>query len=180
MSKNSSSKYPGKKKIIFAELNRGDKNWFAYYLDQPSNQDLVKELEIISLKKFSMHGYLESSGNSDWQMICFLKCRLVLACRLTLQPFPMSLNTRIARKFVANPKLLSPRQDNAMPEDETLELLTPGINLYELVREALFLEIPDYPTNSDSDFDSSINDDARLSGSEVADNPFAALAKDKS
>ncbi len=176
MPKNFSQIYPGKKKIVFSELNRDDKNWFAFYLDQATNQVLVKDLGIISLKKFKFNGFLESSGKFNWKMTCFLKCRIILECRLTLKPFPLSLSTKISRKFVSNPKFLSPQQDNSIPEDETLELLTSSFDLYELIRETLFLELPDYPTSSGSDFDSSVNDDAKLPGPEVEDNPFSALA----
>lgn len=178
--KTNSQKYPGKKIIVFSELDRDNKNWFAFYPDQITKLDLVKDLGIVSLNKFRFNGYLESSGKFDWVLTCFLKCRIVHECRLTLKPFPMSFNTRISRKFVSNPKLLSPQEDNSIPEDETLELLTPSFALYDLVRETLFLELPEFPTKSGSDFDSSVNDDVQMPETEVADNPFSALIRSNS
>ena len=181
MPNSSSHKFPTRKKIVFSELNSDDKNWFAFYLDQTSKQVLVKDLAIISLNKFRFNGYLESSRNYDWIMKGHLNCRIVLECRRTLKHFPISLKTRVLRKFVSNPKLLSPQHDNSIPEDENLELLTPSFDLLELVRETLFLELPEYPTSSGSDFDSSINDDiGKLHDPGIQDNPFSALARDNS
>jgi len=181
VSKKSSQKYPYWKKIIFSELNRDNKNWFGFYLNQASRADLVRKLGIISIDNFRFHGYIKASGKNDWHLIAFLKSRVTLECRLTLNPFPLSLNTRVERRFIADSNLLSPQKDFSIPEDETLELLTPTYDLYELVKESLFLEVPDYPTSSDSKFDSSINDDnGHMRENDNRDNPFAALVRSNS
>jgi len=176
VSKKSSQKYPYWKKIIFSELSRDSKNWFGYYLNQASRADLVGKPGIISIDDFRIHGYIEASGKNDWHLTAFLKSKVTLECRLTLNPFPMSLNTRIERRFVADSNLLSPQKDCSIPEDETLELLKPTYDLYELAKESLFLEVPDYPTSSDSRFDSSIND----GNCDTRDSPFAVLARSNS
>ena len=181
MSRKSSQKYPYWKKLIFSELSRDNKNWFGFYLNQASREDLVGKLGIISINNFRFHGYIKSLGKNDWHLTAFLKSRVTLECRLTLNHFPLLLNTRVERRFVADSNLLSPHKDFSMPEDETLELLTPTYDLYELVKESLFLELPDYPTNSDSKFDSSINDDnGDMRENIKRDNPFAALARSNS
>ncbi len=178
MPNTTSHKYPNWRTIVFAELQRDGQNWFAYRLSRPTREQLIEDLGIISLSRFNLRGSIESSGKKDWLLTAQLKCRVMVECRLTLNPFPIPLNIKIVRKFISNSNLLLPNQDNSIPEDETMELLTPTFDLSNLVRETLFLEVPDYPTNKGSNFDSSFNDKEREAHETIErDNPFAVLVK---
>ncbi|MCB1360469.1 MAG: DUF177 domain-containing protein [Rhodobacter sp.] len=133
---------------------------------------LAEDLGVERIRKLTFHGSLTPDGRHDWRLEGTLGATVVQACVVTAEPVTSRIDTAVSRHYLR--RMAQPQGPEVeIPEDDTLEPLTPEIDPGQVMAEALALALPDYPRAEGADLPDSIT------GADQPDerpNPFAALA----
>lgn len=135
--------------LRLAELPRRKTTEFLLAPEAPERQALADALGILGLKKLNFKGHLAPMNGADWQLSAKLGATVVQACVVTLAPVTTRIDINVERSYLAPTD--TGRTDagddlgHEIPEDDTIEPLTPTIDLGLVIFEALTLNLPDYP-----------------------------------
>ncbi|MCY4445376.1 MAG: YceD family protein [Rhodobacteraceae bacterium] len=163
-------------KIKIADLTLGTNYHFIFIPNQIARNNLRDDLKILSINSLQVKGIMRSITPEEWVFQGNFRARITQSCIITSEPLKNTINCKFSRRYVKDKKLLAPTTDNKIPENDELELLQPDINLFELARELLFLEIPEYPSKSGADFKfENDRDDYEPQPHFPIDNPFFKL-----
>lgn len=139
--------------IPVSNLDPVGKNRFRYRTTNGENRKLAGEIGAVRVNSMLFEGRLAREDGGDWLLDAHLNAHVVQECVATLQHVATRVRTRVCRTFVRQLSRLSCRPDHKIPDDDSLELLGDGIDLYALARESLLLELPPYPrAGVDRDF----------------------------
>jgi len=138
---------------------------------------IAEALGIVGIRKLTFQGELAPSGKRDWQLKAKLGATVVQSCVVTLEPVTTRIDSHLKRGFLAQFNAPSDSEVE-MPEDDSVDELGEYIDPYEVMIEALSIELPDFPRKPDAELEEAnftepgqspmTDDDAR---------PFAALAE---
>lgn len=130
--------------IDLARHSARDEIAFAYRPDEAARAAIAADLGLPGLRKARLEGRLVPDGAEDWRLEAELGATAVQACVVTLEPVTTRIDAPVARHYLA--AFEEPAETELeMPEDDSREPLPRVIDLDALMREALALELPDFP-----------------------------------
>ncbi|PRY26627.1 uncharacterized metal-binding protein YceD (DUF177 family) [Aliiruegeria haliotis] len=107
-------------------------------------QQLIRDLDLLGLRKVRLEGTLRPQGRSDWTLDATLGATAIQPCSVTLAPVTTRIDVPLRRQYVADYSL--PEEAEAeIPEDDSLEPLPEVLDLMAVLGEALALALPDFP-----------------------------------
>ncbi len=168
------AKLPGKGKTFKIEASSGER------------EALAKRFGLLSLDKLDAEATVSPSRGDTFNVSGHFRADIVQACVVTFKPVSSSLDAPFERLYSSSVK---PYYGNEIepPEEFTTskmgengleppDSLDEGVfDLGEVVAEQLSLEMDDFPRAPDASFEGYSS--AEKGEGEVADGPFAALAK---
>ena len=131
--------------------------------DAPSRKALADRLDLVHLRKLTFSGGLRPEGRHDWRLEGVLGATVVQTCVITQVP--------VTRLFLRKIPVIE-AAETEMPDDDTVETLTPELDPGAVMAEALSIALPDYPRADGARIPDAYSDP----GSDERPNPFAALA----
>lgn len=138
---------------------------------------LATQLGIEAVRKLHFEVTLTPVGRGDWQLDGTLGATVVQACVATLEPVTTRIDETVSRSYVNDYTPAPDGSELEMPEDDTVEPLTPIIDLGAVLSEALALALPLYPRADGATLGEAIFTEpgkAALTDDDVK--PFAGLA----
>ncbi len=132
-------------RIVVAELAMDRTNTFGYRASGDDGRHLAGEVGALRVHGLSLQGHIVRRRNGDWRLEARLRARVVQQCISTLTHLTTRINSSVQRTYVADASRMACQADNRIPDDDSLEPLGAVIDLAELAREALILEMPLYP-----------------------------------
>jgi len=112
--------------------------------------EIVQYLNLSELRKLRFKGTLQPLGRQDWELQARIGATVVQPCIITLDPVATRIDEDVVRTFIAEGKIYEAGSEVEMEGDDTLEVLTPVVDIGELMLEALALHLPLYPRSSDA------------------------------
>ena len=135
--------------IRFSELNQLKPFEFNLRLSNQKVTELVKRLDLLSIKKVSFVGLLSPLGIDEWSLKAVLKATVKQKCVISFKPVQTIVNDTVSRTF--SPSALHNNNeaddDGTSPVifDDSLHALNDEIDLTEIIFEELTLILPLYP-----------------------------------
>lgn len=163
--------------LAVEDLETGGRNEFLFVPEIPARAQMAADAGFCKIKKLRLSGTVRDTGNGDWQLHGTLQASVVQQCVVTLNPVTSPVQAKLTRLYVTDASRLMPKSDFEIPEDENLELLRERIDLFELARETLLLELPQYPRIADAGSDGFATGEVPKAAEAPQPNPFAALKK---
>ncbi|MFK7937907.1 MAG: DUF177 domain-containing protein [Roseovarius sp.] len=145
--------------------------------DAQTRAAMAKALDVLDVRKLTFKGSLSARGKSAWVLEGALGATAVQSCVVTLAPVTTRIDISVRRLFTDAFEDTVTEEDTEMPEDDTIEPLTPEIDLLNVARESLGLALPDYPRAADAALEKATfaaPDVTPLSDDDIK--PFAGLA----
>tara|TARA_R110002073_G_scaffold70476_1_gene173983 strand:- start:17103 stop:17645 length:543 start_codon:yes stop_codon:yes gene_type:complete len=139
--------------------------------DAPSRKALADRLDLVHLRKLTFSGGLRPEGRHDWRLEGVLGATVVQTCVITQVPVTTRIDTPVTRLFLRKIPVIE-AAETEMPDDDTVETLTPELDPGAVMAEALSIALPDYPRADGARIPDAYSDP----GSDERPNPFAALA----
>jgi len=105
---------------------------------------IAEALDLLDLPVARLKGEIRPVGQSDFALEAELTAEMVQACVVSLAPVPAQISETVQRRFVAD--WTEPEdEESEIPEDDAIEPLGDGIDLGQVLTEALALALPLYP-----------------------------------
>lgn len=158
--------------VELARLDTKQVNSFLFVPDKPTRRKMADEIGILGITQLKLSGVIESRPQFDWQFTGQLGATISQECVVSLKSVRSRIEARVVRNYVSDRQRLRARRDGEIPSDDSIEALTPTINLYEIARETVVLEMPTYPRIKSLTFNRSAEDEG-----EPLQKPFAVLEK---
>ena len=140
---------PNIDEILFDNLRPNKRFAFDFRPSLQSCEGLTIELGVLRISNLKLKGTLKAFGESGWLLKAHLGASVTQSCVITLQPVKTRIEASVVRKFLkiseTNDINLGCHEDIRLQQDETTEPLGTGVNLPELLKETLLLELPLYP-----------------------------------
>ena len=112
--------------------------------DAAGRAALAEALGIPAIRKLRFSGTLTPLGRQDWELRADLGATVVQDCVVTLAPVTTRIDATVTRRYLAD--YVEPGGTEAeMPEDDEAEPLPQTLDLGQVLREALALELPPFP-----------------------------------
>lgn len=132
----------GKHVLATAKI-RGAEN-FEIAPEAEARAALAERLGLRGLRKLSFRGTVGPAGDRDLALDATLGATLVQDCVVTGDPVVTRIDAPVTRRYLAD--WVEPEGDEVeIPEDESAEPLPSAIDLFEVMAEALALEVPPFP-----------------------------------
>ena len=159
-------------------LSQSRDNSFALRPDAEELEAIARELELSALRKLSFEGRVVAQGSRDWRLEGRLGATVVQPCVITLEPVTTRIDVNVERSYLRDyeePEM--PEAEVEMPEDVTTEPLGAWIDPGAVMREALALEVPDYPRKDQAELGQMVHAEPGTAPMTDEDaKPFAGLA----
>ena len=161
-----------------ADLPTGKPSRFELTPDASALKAIAAELGLVDLRKVRFQGSIFAEGKRDWRLEAQLGATVVQDCVVTLSPVTTRIEEPVVRRFLA----VMPDQNDAseeieMPDDDSIEPLTPEIDPASVMIEALALALPLYPRAKGAALGETIHTEPGKEALSDADlKPFAGLA----
>ena len=140
---------PSIDEILFDDLSPNKRFAFDFRPSLQSCHGLTIELDVLNVSNIRLKGTIKAFGESGWLLKAHLGASVTQSCVITLQPVKTRIEASVVRKFLkisaTNDINLGCHEDIGLQQDETTEPLGTGVNLPELLKETLLLELPLYP-----------------------------------
>ena len=135
--------------VRFSEINQSKPFDFHFILSNQKVAELVKSLDLLSIKKVSLVGILFPLSINEWCLKAELRATVKQKCVITFQPIKTIVRETINRTFspLALQNTCEADDDGTSPVifDDTLHDLNNEIDLAEIIFEELTLILPLYP-----------------------------------
>ena len=163
-----------------ADLNERRPTRFDLEFEPHDIDQLVRDLDLIALKKPRFQGELRAEGKSEWVLNAKLGATVQQACVVTLDPVTTRIDETITRRFIPAERISGQVDDEGEIEinsDDTLEPLEQCFDLTRIFAEALALALPDYPRSTNDPATPQVfAQDGVIPMTDEDAKPFAALA----
>ena len=149
---------------------------FALRPNAEERAALAEAMAIRAVRKLSFTGRLLPEGTSDLTLEASLGATVVQNCGVTDKPVVTRIDELVLRRYLK--KIDDPDGDeDEMPEDDTVEPLTPEINLSAVMAEALALALPLWPRAEGVEpVNLSVTEPGKAPMTDEDARPFAGLA----
>ena len=172
--------------VRFSEINQSKPFDFHLMLSNQKVAELVKRLDLLSIKKVSLVGILSPLSFDEWSLKAELRATVKQKCVISFKPVQTIVCETINRTFSpsALQNTFEADDDGISPVifDDTLQELNDHIDLAEIIFEELTLILPLYPKIEGAELGSySITEPGAKHLNEENIKPFAQLSelKDK-
>ena len=172
--------------VCFSEINQSKPFDFNLTLSNQKVAELIKRLDLLSIKKVSLVGILSPLGVDIWSLKAELRATVKQKCVISLKPVKTIVCETINRTFspTALQNTFEVDDDGSSPVifDDTLQELNEYIDLAEIIFEELILILPLYPKIGGAELGSySVTEPGAKPLNEENIKPFAQLSelKDK-
>ncbi len=164
--------------VRVADLPQNSPFSFKIKPDQAELSKISKDLELLELRKLSFAGALHPQGKSDWTLKAVIGATVVQPCVITLEPVTSRIDVPVERHFLSlMPEIDSEEEEIEMPEDENAELLGDQIDLAEIMRESLALNLPLFPRAQNAELEeNAFTEPGKKAMTDEDARPFAGLA----
>ena len=139
---------PNQTEIIVIKLNTLQKYDFNITLESSDMKSLVKECNLLALRKLFFVGKLQRVQKENWKLKARLKAIVTQPCITTLQPIDTQISTTVERLFIKGWENSYKRTDETVLDAE-YEMLSNKINLLDIITEELILNAPLYPRSGE-------------------------------
>ena len=134
-----------RRSLTVADLSAVSPNPFEFLPADEMLAELARDVGATSISRLRFCGDITASPNGEWCLSGKIGASIVQQCVVSLQDVRTRIDTTLERRYLADIGQVYPGIECPVPEDDTIELLTPEIDLYSIAREALLLELPVYP-----------------------------------
>ncbi len=165
---------PNQTEIIVTKLNTLQKYDFNITLETSDTKLLVKECNLLGLKKLFFVGKLQRIQKDNWKLIARLKAVVTQPCVTTLQPIDTQISTVVERLFIKGWENSHKRTDETILNDD-YEILSSKINLLDIITEEIILNAPLYP-RSNKGADTPLSESSFSSPKNINIKPFSVLS----
>jgi uncharacterized metal-binding protein YceD (DUF177 family) len=165
---------PNQTEIIVTKLNTLQKYDFNITLETSDTKLLVKECNLLGLKKLFFVGKLQRIQKDNWKLIARLKAVVTQPCVTTLQPIDTQISTAVERLFIKGWENSHKRTDETVLNDD-YEILSSKINLLDIITEEIILNAPLYP-RSRKGADTPLSESSFSSPKNINIKPFSVLS----
>ena len=135
--------------VRFSEINQSKPFGFHLILSNQKVAELVKRLDLLSIKKVSLLGILSPLSIDEWSLKAELRATVKQKCVISFKPVKTIVCEPINRTFSpsALQNTFESDDDGTSPVifDDTLHELNDYIDLAEIIFEELTLILPLYP-----------------------------------
>ena len=135
--------------VRFSEINQSKPFNFHLMLSNQKVAELVKRLDLLSIKKVSLVGFLSPLSINEWSLKAELRATVKQKCVISFKPVQTIVCESINRTFSpsALQNTFEADDDGISPVifDDTLQELNDHIDLAEIIFEELTLILPLYP-----------------------------------
>ena len=172
--------------VRFSEINQSKPFDFHLILSNQKVAELIKSLDLLSIKKVSLVGELSPLSIDEWSLKAELRATVKQKCVISFKPVQTIVCEPINRTFSSSAlqNTFEADDDGTSPVifDDTLHELNDYIDLDEIIFEELTLILPLYPKFKDVELGSySVTEPGAKPLNEENIKPFAKLSelKDK-
>ena len=172
--------------VRFSEINQSKPFDFHLILSNQKLAELVKRLDLLSIKKVSLVGILSPLSINEWSLKAELRATVKQKCVISFKPVKTIVCETINRTFspATSQNIPEADDDGSSPVifDDTLHELSDEIDLTEIIFEELTLILPLYPKIQGAELGSySVTEPGAKPLNEENIKPFAQLSelKDK-
>ena len=160
-----------------ADLKDSAENAFDLRPDAETCSRIAVDLDMLSLRKVSIKGSLQPSGQKGWLLNARLGATVQQRCVITLDPVTTRLEEAVVRYYAPQPAEPDDTSEVEMIEDMTEEQLGREVNLLEIIIETIALASPTYPRSSNAtQSDTRVTEPGKTPLSDDDVKPFASLS----
>ena len=135
--------------VRFSEINQSKPFNFHLIIPNQKVAELVKRLDLLSIKKVSLVGILSPLSINEWSLKAELRATVKQKCVISFKPVQTIVCEPINRTFSSSAlqNTFEADDDGISPVifDDTLQELNDHIDLAEIIFEELTLILPHYP-----------------------------------
>ena len=139
-----------KRVLRIADLHGSANNEFQFVPDRPELEQLADEVSAVRVASVKLFGSIVAASPEDWRLTGRLAAAVTQRCVVSLELVRTRIDAEVSRRYLADRTRVYPVLDCPVPKDDSVELLTDCIDLYDIVREVLLLELPSYPRLNDA------------------------------
>ena len=171
--------------VRFSEINQSKPFNFYLILSNEKVAELVKRLDLLSIKKVSLVGILSPLSVNEWSLKAELRATVKQKCVVSFKPVQTIVREKINRTFSSSALQNSSEEEDddgtsLVIFDDTLAEFNDEIDLAEIIFEELTLILPLYPKIKGVEFGSySITEKGAIPLNEENLKPFAQLSEFK-
>ncbi len=166
--------------LRLADLPSDRDHEFLVKPDSEANAAIAGLLGIVKLRKPRLVGRLSRLGGDGWRLDAELGATVTQDCVVTLAPVVTRIDRPVVRAYLANTDAPSGTDgtETPMDMDDSVEALSPEIDLGAVLVEELALALPLYPRAEDArPFEARYGPTGAGPLDDAAMKPFADLAK---
>ena len=169
---------PFEKRILrIGDLSTSASTRFRFLPHQDVQNDLAREMHVISIAKLRIHGEIWSVSPDEWQLQGQVGATVTQECVISLGNVRTRIDSTVRRRFLADRARVFPGLECRVPDDDTVEPLGEEVDLLELAREVMLLELPTYPRLENAITPAHHTAEPRQSGEPEIERPFAVLSE---
>ncbi|AHM04874.1 hypothetical protein roselon_02556 [Roseibacterium elongatum DSM 19469] len=144
--------------LVPGRLSRAAPHQISLQPTAEARAELARALSIDAIRKLRFEGALIPEGKHDWRLDGTLGATVVQPCVVTLVPVTTRIDAPVTRRFLhdMSPPVLDDKGEAEMPEDDSAEPLPDRIDPYQIMVEALALNLPDYPRAEGADLGTAV------------------------
>ena len=135
--------------VRFSEINQSKPFDFHLMLSNQKVAELVKRLDLLSIKKVSLVGILSPLSINEWSLKAELRATVKQKCVISFKPVQTIVHETINRTFspsaIQNASEVDDDGTSPVIFDDTLHEFNDEIDLAEIIFEELTLLLPLYP-----------------------------------
>ena len=170
--------------VRFSEINQSKPFKFHLTLSSQKISELIKQLDLISIKKVSLKGTLSPLRLNEWTLKAELRANVKQKCVISFQPVQTIVYEIVTRTFSPSAsKNANETDDDGISKvifDDTLQELNDEIASVDIIFEELTLILPIHPKSEDAELGVySITEPGLKPLSDNDLKPFAELANFK-
>ena len=135
--------------VRFSEINQSKPFDFHFILSNQKIAELVKSLDLLSIKKVSLIGILSPLSINEWRLKAELRATVKQKCVISFKPVQTIVCEPINRTFSSSAlqNTFEADDDGISPVifDDSLQEFNDEIDLMEIIFEELIIILPLYP-----------------------------------
>ena len=136
-------------RICFGELKHNQSFYFNLLPSKAAKQAISADLGTLEISKLGLKGKISPAGKDAWLLKAQLGATVVQSCVISLEPVRTRIDALVERNFIQDFYCLEARKGDSdglvIEKDENIDPLDPYVNLFDVLTEALVLELPAYP-----------------------------------
>ena len=163
--------------LEIAGLSEESSNRFRYTPGKAILKELAADISAVAIVKLAFSGEIRAVTPGEWRLQGHLGATVTQQCVVSLDKVKTRISVPVERRYLSDLERVYPAVDCAVPRDDSLELLTPEVDIYCLVREVMLLELPTYPRKDDAVVPDMAGNGTGTTDDDLERRPFAVLSE---